>query len=167
MGRITGALAARLDVGDRLPGIELPRSGGATLRLPDDIAVRFCVVLFYRGYWCPISQRQLRSFETCAARLRSLDAGIIAASADPAEKAQEVAAMVSFPVAYGVTREIAHAIGAWWDSGRGIVQPAEFVIGPDRTVLSATYSTGPIGRIESSDVVSLIQLLAVRPNATA
>ncbi|MGE0715723.1 MAG: redoxin domain-containing protein [Alphaproteobacteria bacterium] len=154
-------------MGDRLPNVELLLAGGGALRLPDDVAARFCVILFYRGYWCPISRRQLEAFETHAEKLRSLDAGIIAASADPAERAQDVAATVSFPVAYGVTREIAHAVGAWWDSGRGIVQPAEFVVGPDRTVLSATYSTGPIGHIEPSDVVSLVQLLAVRPYATA
>ena len=37
-----------------------------------------------------------------------------------------MASEVSFPIGAGVTREQAEAIGAWWDDGRSIVQPAQF-----------------------------------------
>ncbi|MGE0652544.1 MAG: peroxiredoxin family protein [Alphaproteobacteria bacterium] len=159
--------AARLGAGDRLPNVTLAMADGSTRRLPGDLTSRFCVILFYRGYWCPISRRQLDAFQSFAPKLGSLGATILAASADPYEKAQEVAATLSFPVAHGVSREVADAIGAWWDADRGIVQPAEFVIGPDRTIRSATYSTGAIGRIDPADVVSLVQLLAARPSTNA
>lgn len=78
------------------------------------------------------------------------------ASVDPLDKAQEVAAEVSHPVAYGVTREIAERIGAWWEERRGIVQPAEFVVGPNGKVMTSSYSSGPIGRTDAADVVKLI-----------
>jgi peroxiredoxin len=104
----------------------------------------------------------LAGFAKAADELRSIKAGIVAASVDPIDKAQEVAREVGFPVAYGVTRETADRVGAWWDPGRNIVQPAEFIVGADGKVVSSTYSSGPIGRVEPADAAKLIRLLASR-----
>ena len=90
------------------------------------------------------------------AELQRLGAGVVAASTDPLDKAKEVAAELPFPVAYGVTREQADAMGAWWEERRGIVQPSEFVLDAGGKVRSSTYSSGPIGRVEAADVVKLI-----------
>jgi hypothetical protein len=67
-----------------------------------------------------------------------------------------VAAELGFPVAYGVTRSQADAIGAWWEERRSIIQPSEFVLEATGKVVSSTYSSGPIGRVEASDVIKLI-----------
>jgi peroxiredoxin len=88
--------------------------------------------------------------------LQALGAKVLAASTDPLDKAREVASELPFPVAYGVTREQADAIGAWWEERRGIVQPSEFVLDGKGVVRSSTYSSGPIGRVEAADVVKLI-----------
>ena len=82
---------------------------------------------------------------------------VVAASTDPLDKAKEVAAELSFPVAYGVTRAMAGEIGAWWEDRRGIIQPSEFIVSAEGKVVSSTYSSAPIGRIEPADVVRLIQ----------
>lgn len=86
----------------------------------------------------------------------TLDAKVIAASVDTVDKAGEVAAEVSFPVGYGVTREMADKLGAWWEDRRNIIQPSEFVLGADGKVLASSYSDGPIGRIDAADVVKWI-----------
>ena len=88
--------------------------------------------------------------------LQSLGASIVAASVDPLDKAREVAAELPFPVAYGVTRAQADTIGAWWEERRSIVQPSEFVLAAGGQVLSSTYSSGPIGRVDPGDVVRFI-----------
>jgi peroxiredoxin len=88
--------------------------------------------------------------------LEALGAKIVAASVDPLDKAKEVAAEVGFPIAYGVTREQADTIGAWWEERRGIAQPAEFIVGRDGKVIASSYSSGPIGRVDAADVVKLI-----------
>ena len=90
------------------------------------------------------------------AELQALGASVVAASTDALDKATEVAAGLPFPVAYGVTREQADTIGAWWEERRGIVQPSEFVLDAQGKVRSSTYSSGPIGRVEAADVVKLI-----------
>jgi peroxiredoxin len=82
---------------------------------------------------------------------------VVAASVDPLDKAKEVAADAGLPVAYGVTREMGEKVGAWWDERRRIVDPAEFVVGQDGTVMVSSYSSGPLGRMDAADVVRLIK----------
>ena len=98
----------------------------------------------------------MAGFEKHREELEALDAKIVAASVDPLDKAKEVAAEVSYPIGYGLTREQADAIGAWWEERRGIVQPSEFIAGRDVKVVASTYSSGPIGRVDAADVVKLI-----------
>jgi peroxiredoxin len=98
----------------------------------------------------------LAGFEKERAALEALGARIVAASVDPLDKAKDLAAMAGYRVAYGVTREQAGAIGAWWEERRQIVQPAEFLLDREGKVLSSTYSSGPIGRVDAADVVKLI-----------
>lgn len=89
--------------------------------------------------------------------LQALGIGVLAASVDPLDKAKEVAAALPFPIAYGVTRAQADAIGAWWEERRSIVQPAEFLLDAQGKVVSSTYSSGPIGRLDPADVVKHIR----------
>ena len=84
---------------------------------------------------------------------------VIAASADTEE---DVQAMVNkfyltFPVAHDVTEEIAKSIGAWWEDERGINQPSEFITMKGEKILSTTYSSGPIGRIDPDLVLGFIK----------
>jgi len=98
----------------------------------------------------------LAGFEKIKPELDALGVKIVAASVDPIDKAKEVAAELSFPVGYGVTRAMADQLGSWWEERRSIIQPSEFLVAADGKVRSATYSSGPIGRVEPSDVVKLV-----------
>ena len=98
----------------------------------------------------------MAGFSKLKPELDALGVKVVAASTDPLDKAKEVAAELSFPVAYGVTREMADRIGAWWEDRRGIIQPSEFVVDASGKVRSATYSSGPIGRVDAADVVKLV-----------
>src|SRR5258708_31930983 len=42
-----------LQPADPFPSLTVALPGGRTLRLPDALAGRFGVVLYYRGSWCP------------------------------------------------------------------------------------------------------------------
>jgi len=88
--------------------------------------------------------------------LESIGAKVVAASVDVIDKAREVADEVSFPVAHGVTREMADTLGSWWEDRRGIIQPSEFIVGEDGKVITSSYSSGPIGRMDAADVVKII-----------
>ncbi|MBT4486095.1 MAG: redoxin domain-containing protein [Rhodospirillaceae bacterium] len=88
--------------------------------------------------------------------LKDLDVTVIAASVDDEDKAAEIAADLSFPIAHGVTRAQADSLGAYWEDRRGIVQPSEFFLGPDHKVIYNMYGSGPVGRMNPPDIVNMI-----------
>ena len=81
---------------------------------------------------------------------------VLAASVDTGDKAGEVAAGLDFPVAEGVTRDQARTLDAWWEDRRSIIQPSEFVLDRKGRVVTSTYSSGPIGRMDAEDVVKFV-----------
>jgi peroxiredoxin len=104
----------------------------------------------------------LAGIEKAKPDLDALGASVVAASVDPIDKAREVAADVSFPIGYGITRDIAEKLGSWWEERRQIIQPSEFIVGADNKIVVSSYSDGPLGRIEGSDVVQLIRFYESR-----
>lgn len=104
----------------------------------------------------------MAGYEAQKAAFEELGVTVYAAAVDDEEKTREVAKDLSFPVAHGVSREDADRIGAWWDGRRNYIQPSEFLLDGGGRVLSATYSTGPIGRLDADDVLSLVKILNAR-----
>ena len=94
--------------------------------------------------------------------LAGIGASIVAASVDPIDKAKEIADGLNFPVGYGVTHDVADALGSWWEDRRQIIQPSEFVLGADNKVVVSSYADGPLGRIDAEDVVKLINFYESR-----
>jgi len=93
--------------------------------------------------------------------LEALGAKIIAASVDGPDKIAEAAPDVTYPIATGVTEEQANAMGAWWGKHpRGmIIQPSEFIIRQDGTVVHSMYASGPVGRMNPPDIVLLLEFM--------
>lgn len=88
--------------------------------------------------------------------LKQLGVSVIALSVDPLDKARETAEQfhLEFTLAWGLqVPKDAETIGAWWDDQRRIIQPSDFILDGSGRVLSATYSTGPIGRVKADDVL--------------
>ena len=98
-------------------------------------------------------------FEKLKNELAAIGVSVFAASVDVEDKAQLVAAEVSFPVGYGVTRAQADLLGSWWEDRRGIIQPSEFIVDAGGKVVTSSYSSGPIGRIEAADVIKMVNFL--------
>ena len=101
--------------------------------------------------------RQLAAYEDKKAELAALGATIYAASVDSLEQARAVVSRgLTFPVAYGTTREESEMFGAWWESERSFIQPAEFLLGRGGVVLGSMYASGPVGRMGADEAVRLI-----------
>ena len=148
-------MSEKLGIGTPFPDVTINLVSGGTMNLPGDLDTKYKIVLFYRGHWWPFCRRQLVGFEEKKAELEKLGISVVAASVDPADKAQEVATEVSFPVGMEVGREIADALGSWWEDRRQIIQPSEFILGEDNKVLASSYADGPLGRMQAGDVIQL------------
>lgn len=96
------------------------------------------------------------------AELDALGIKVAAASVDPLDKAKEVADVVNFPVGYGVTKDIANALGSWWMPGREAIQPTELVLNAENKVVASSYSDGPLARTQATDVISLVKIYDAR-----
>jgi len=88
---------------------------------------------------------------------------IYALSTDPLEKAQSTVdkLKLTFPVLYGVDGpKTAEILGCWYEEKRHILQPAAFIMDPQRNLLNVTYSSGPIGRLRAQDALGLVGFYA-------
>ncbi len=104
----------------------------------------------------------MAGFQDKLAELGEAGISVYAAAVDPPDKTKEVQEGLDFPIAHGVTREDADAVGAWWDARREFIQPSEFILDAGGRVLSATYSSGPVGRLDAGDALSLVKILKAR-----
>ena len=153
-------LMTLLAPGDTFPALELPRSGGGTLTLPEDLAGHFGVVLFFRGAWCPYCNAQLRAFQRAQDSLAGVDVRTVALSVDDEATTKELVAKhgLQFPVGHSADAPgIAAATGAFVDTESGFLQSTGFVLDPDGRVMVSVYSSGAIGRLVPEDVVGMIR----------
>ena len=99
----------------------------------------------------------MAAFEARKGDLEALGAKIVAGVAQREEHARKMAGRdISLPIAYGLTQEEAESFGAWWEHERGYVQPSEFILAPDGTVLAAMYASGPLGRMSADEVATFL-----------
>ena len=107
----------------------------------------------------------MADYQSKFSELREMDVSVVALSVDPLEKARETTAQdhLEFPIAYGLkVPEDAERVGAWWDAKRPMIQPSEFILGGSRKIVSATYSTGPIGRLRAEDTITLLRFFSTQ-----
>ena len=155
---------APLDAGEVFPSLSVSLLDGKTLVVPAGLSHPFNIVLLNRGHWCPFCSTQLKSFQQGLSKLNEEGIGVISISADPVDKARAAAEErgVTFPIAFGVSpAAVATALGAFYDPGNAqmpaYLQSAGFVLGSGGKIISATYSTGPIGRLIWQDALGLVQ----------
>jgi peroxiredoxin len=151
-----------LHPGDPFPGLIVNLSGGRTVHLPDDLAGRFGVVLFYRGAWCPYCNAQLGAFQRALDGLAEVDALVVALSVDDEATTRDLIARhtLRFPVGHSADAgAIADATGAFVNPDPPFLQSTGFVLDRDGRVIVGVYSSGAIGRLVPQDVIGLIGYL--------
>jgi peroxiredoxin len=137
-------------------------AGGGRFVVPDQLAGRFGVVLFYRGSWCPYCNAQLAAFQRAHEELEQAGAGVVALSVDDEATTLELLAKhhLGFPVGYGADAQaIAQATGAFLNPDPVYLQSTGFVLDPEGKVVVSVYSSGAIGRLVPADVIGLIRYL--------
>ena len=151
-----------LQPGDPFPPLTVALPGGRALRLPDTLAGRFGVVLYYRGSWCPYCNAQLGAFQRSLDSLAGAAISVVALSADDEPTTLDLIARhgLRFPVGHSAdAAAIAHATGAFVNPDPPYLQSAGFVLDPDGRVIVSVYSSGAIGRLVPEDVIGLVRYL--------
>jgi peroxiredoxin len=154
---------------DPFPALTVSLPGGRALRLPDDLAGHFGVVLFYRGSWCPYCNAQLSAFQRALDSLAEMGVTVAALSVDDEATTQELISQhgLRFPVGYGAYASgIAEATGAFVNDDPLFLQSTGFVLDPGGRVVVSVYSSGAIGRLVPQDVIGLVRYLRLHAAAS-
>jgi len=102
----------------------------------------------------------LADFQSAITEFETEEITVIAGSVDPMEKAKETAEKlkITYPLAYGLNAEkVSQTLGAYYEIEKKFVQPANFLIRPDKTIEMACYSSGPLGRFVARNVLGLVK----------
>lgn len=156
MGGLIGHLMPRQPV----PDLSLPLSGGGHWRLSDQKPKHFTMLAFYRGVHCSVCRDYLGQLQALHGAFSKRGVTPIAISTDDAERACAAEArwgLKDLCVAYGLPLRQARAWGLYVSRGAGLsslgieeppmfVEPALFLIRPDRTLYYASVQSMPFGR---------------------
>ncbi|NKB49628.1 MAG: hypothetical protein GKS02_09765 [Alphaproteobacteria bacterium] len=56
-------------------------------------------------------------------------------------------------------------MGSWWEERRQIIQPTAYLINAEtNTIMNSCYSDGPLGRLDASDVVKMVNFYESQKN---
>lgn len=143
-----------------VPALSLPLVGGGTWDLQAETPNTFSVLIFYRGWHCPICRTQLKEAEALYDRFAEKGAMLTAISVDPEDRATEMhghAGLDKLPLAYGLTLAQARQWGLFISTSRGLTsvgveepirfaEPGLFLIKPDKTLFYSSVQSAPFGR---------------------
>ncbi len=148
--------------GQTFPTMTVAKVGGGTIHLPGDLAGSWSVVLIYRGAWCPLCREQLEEYEARRAELDGLGVKFVAFSVDDEATTSKLAAdlHLSFPMGFGADADqVVATLGAAVNAEPHYVQPTDFILTPDGSVVNAMYSTNAMGRITAGEVIRMVSFI--------
>ena len=147
------------------PALELPLVGGGTFKLADEKPENFTMVLFYRGYHCPVCKGYLGNLSALLSDFESAGFNVVIASMNDEELATKAAQewdLGNTRVAYGLTLEQAKDWGLWVSKAFKDVEadfftePGLFWIKPDGSLYLADISNMPWARPDLGNLLSKV-----------
>lgn len=168
----TGHLIPRQQV----PDLSLPLAGGGSWRLSDQKPRHFTMLVFYRGMHCSVCRDYLGRLQAMHPAFSRLGVTPIAISADDAARACAAETgweLKDLCVAYGLSIAQARAWGLYVSRGRGrsslgieepplFVEPALFLVRPDRTLYFASVQSMPFGRPCLEEILGAVERAVAR-----
>lgn len=138
--------------------------------LQDRTPENFTMVVFYRGYHCPICAKYLADLERRLDDLAGHGTEAIAISSDDRERAEQSKAdwgLERVTIGYGFELDVARRWGLFISAGRGktsvgieepplFPEPGLFLVRPDRTLYWSSVQTMPFARPHFAEVVGAL-----------
>lgn len=148
------------------PPLRLPLAGGGIFDLAAESPDNFTLVVFYRGWHCPVCRGYLAQLDRAVEKLAGLGVGVVAVSGDPRERAEasvEDWKLTRLRVAYGQDVASMRKWGLFVSKGIKdpepdvFGEPGIFLIRPDGTVYMAALNSMPAARPRIDDIVQAIE----------
>jgi peroxiredoxin len=143
-----------------VPSLRLDTLGGEVWDVDAQAHAGFTMLVFYRGYHCPVCQTYLRELARLRQQFSDSGISVFALSSDTRERAQlahDKWGLAGLDIGYGLGIDKAREWGLYISASRGasssgiaepdvFSEPGIFVLKPDKTLYWASYSTMPFAR---------------------
>jgi alkyl hydroperoxide reductase subunit AhpC len=159
-----------------VPPLDISVVGAGPWRLSDQKPEKFSLVVFYRGFHCPICSSYLTDIQQRLGALAERGVETIAVSSDGEERARMAVtkwALDKLKIGYGLTLANARQWGLFISTRRGpnptptgvvepplFSEPGLFLVQPDGTLYFASVQSMPFTRPSIGDVVRALDVVA-------
>lgn len=152
-----------------VPQLQLPMTDGSRFDLREalDEAENFHILLFYRGWHCPVCQQQLKAWDKKMNEFKSLGVGVTAVSSDTEERARQTVeewGLENIPVAYGLPLNVAKEAWGLYVSkaikekeADYFSEPGLYIIRPNGMLFASNIQTMPFARPPLEEVLNAIR----------
>lgn len=141
--------------------------------LKDTTPEHFTLVVFYRGYHCPLCRTYLQELNRLAADFAERGVRILALSSDTQERAElakQEWQLDNLDIGHSLTQDQANAWGLFRSAGKGLTsigieepatfsEPGVFLIRPDLTLYWSQVSTMPFARPHFKEMLGAIDFV--------
>lgn len=151
------------------PNLEIPIVGGGRWSLAEQQPDRFTLVVFYRGYHCPVCRGYLKQLDALLDRLTELGVtSVIVVSGDEADATRRTVqewGLNRLTVGFGQSVDSMRQWGLFVSKGikEGepdlFGEPGLYLIRPDGTLYAAAINTMPFGRPNLEEVLGAVRFV--------
>lgn len=156
-----------------VPELTVPVVGGANWTLGEDQPRNFTMVVFYRGFHCPICSRYLADLASKVDDFAERGVDVIAISTDDRERAdrtREEWRVDGLRIGYGLSLDQAREWGLFISTSRGttstgivepdhFAEPATYLIRPDGTLYFGSVQTMPFARPSFREILGAVDFV--------
>lgn len=150
------------------PSLTVPTLNGNDWTLSEQQPQHFTVVVFYRGYHCPICKTYIRDLDRKVASFAEKGINAVAISSDTQERAEKTRAewgLETVTVGYDLPLDKAREWGLYTSKAIKDNEPAEFsepglfVVRPDGTLYASAIQTMPFTRPSFNELLGALDYI--------
>jgi len=148
---------------EKAPSLDLQLVGGGTWSLDAQDSENFTMLVFYRGYHCPICKNQLNDLLSKKADFAELGINVVAVTSNDSDltaKTVEEWGLEGLDVAHSLDLQTATEWGLHISAGRDgtsepehFSEPGLFLVRADGTLYFSSIQTMPFARPQFSDIL--------------
>ncbi|NNG03553.1 MAG: AhpC/TSA family protein [Inquilinus sp.] len=153
-----------------VPDLAVPTLGGGRWSLAEQTPKNFTLIVFYRGFHCPICSTYIGDLEKKLDDFAERGVNVVAISGDEEERARsakEKWGLDRLTIGYGLDLAVARQWGLYISSGRGktstgveepalFAEPGLFLVRPDGTLYFGSVQTMPFARPNFREVLGAL-----------
>ena len=161
-------MSARLMPRQPVPALTVDTLSGQRWTLAPGSSERFNLIVFYRGYHCPICKTYLKELDGLVDEFAKRGVAVFALSSDTPERArlaQEEWGLANLDLGYDLSIEAARSWGLYVSASRGktsagidepalFSEPGLFLMRPDLTLYWANIQTMPFARPHFREILA-------------